>query len=306
MITMQLIYEGKDITQDIEIRKADLTDNAGGELDSLELHLNDPKGFWSQWKPEKNHTIQVKESGFESGVMYLDEICQQRGLIILKALPIKQEAKTPNIKAWDNVRFLQLVQEVATKHGLSLKSYGVQDRLYTRVDQYEQTDFEFLAGRCLLEGCALKVSGGKLILFNEPYMESQTPAKTFTPDDLDGDFYFKNKSSQIFGACKVSSKEILYEFKAPGVYGPTLKAFDITLGSIGEAERFSKGLLRAKNKHEQIFSGVIRLDSGIAAGNTITLRDFGLANGNYFAYQVIHKFVHGKSVLKLRKPLEGY
>ncbi|TGE36891.1 phage late control D family protein [Desulfosporosinus fructosivorans] len=303
---MQLIYESEDITNAVEIRKADLIDNAGGELDSIDLILNDPKGLWSQWKPEKNHTIQIKESGFDSGIMYTDELGQQRGLISIKALPVKQEAKTPNIKSWDNVRFLGLVREIASKHSLTLQTYGVQDQLYTRVDQYEQADFEFLSRRCLLESCALKITDGKLIVYGEQYMESQTAVKSLTPDDIDGDFLFKNKSNQIFGACKVSHKGVQYEFKAPGAYGPTLKAFDIALGSLGEAERTSKGLLRAKNKFEQTFSGVIRLEPGIASGNVLALNNFGLADGNYFAYQIIHKLVQKRTIAKLRKPLEGY
>lgn len=306
MIQLQLIYEGKDITNDVEIRKADLIDNAGGELDSLELHLNDPKGLWSQWKPEKNHVIQIKESGFDSGVMYADEIKQQRGLVILKAIPMKQEAKTPNIKAWDNVMFLGIAKELAIKHGLTLHVYGVQDQLYIRVDQYDQADFEFLSWRCLLESCALKLSDGKLIIYSEPYIESQTTPKTLTPEDIDGDFLFRNKSSQIYGSCKISHKDIQYEFKDPNTYGPILKEFGIALGSLGEAQRFSKGLLRSKNKLEQTISGVIRLDAGIAAGITLKLINFGLADGNYFTNQVIRKFVEKRTVLKLRKPLEGY
>lgn len=302
---MQLIYEGKDITGIVEIRKADLIDNAGNP-DGIELILNDPKGLWSQWKPEKNHTIEVKESGFDGGVMYSDVISQQRGLIIIKALSIKQEAKTPNIRSWDNVRFIGLAQEIAAKHGLTLQVYGVNDQLYSRVDQYEQTDFEFLSRRCLLESCSLKITDNKLIIFDEPFMEAQPQIKTLTPDDMDGDFLFKNKSNQIYGSCKVSYKDIKYEFKAPKTYGPVLKDFDIVLGSLGEAERFSKGLLRSTNKLETNFSGVVRLDPGIASGNVLALKDFGLADGNYFAHQIIHKLVEKRTVAKLRKPLEGY
>lgn len=302
---MQLIYEGKDITNAIEIRKADLTDNAGGELDSIEVIFNDPKGLWSQWKPEKNHTIQIKESGLDSGVMYADEIAQQRGSISIKALPIKQEAKTPNIKSWDNIRLFGLAKEIASKHGLTLQTYGVQDQLYFRVDQFEQADLAFLNSRCILEGCALKISDGRLIIYNERYMEAQTVAKTLTPDDMDGDFIFKNKSIQVYGSCKIY-KNYPYEYQTPLIHGPVLKVFDVAPGSLGESQRFTKGLLRYKNKFEQTFTGSIRFNPGIAAGNMLQLSSFGLADGNYFAYQMIHKVAEKRTILKLRKPLGGY
>jgi len=302
VISVRLIYEGRDINEAVEIRKADLTDNAGEELDSLELHFNDPKGLWSQWKPEKNHTIQVIESGFDSGVMYTDEIGQQRGLIVLKTLPIKQEAKTENTKTWENTHILGVSQELAIKHGLTLEHYGVDDYLYTRLDQVERSDFDFLAWRCLLEGYALKLSNGKLIIYDEGFMEAPAPVKTLTPDYVDGDYIFRNKSNQVYGSCLISSpnKEIQFETKAEA-YGPTLKFNNFTLNNIDEAKRFSKGLLRSKNKFEQTFSCSVQLDPGIAAGSTIALKNFGLADGKYLAYQVIQKFVSRKSILKLRK-----
>jgi hypothetical protein len=303
---MQLIYEGKDITDAIEIRKADVTDNAGGELDSLELQSNDPKGYWSQWNPEENHTIQIKESGFDTGTMYADEISQRRGLIIIKALPVKQETKTENTKAWDNVRFLTIARELANKNRLTLQTFGVQNQLYSRVDQFELSDLSFLDWLCQLEGNALKITGQKLVIFNEQYMESQVPDKTITPDLIDGDFCFKNKSAQIYGVCKLKSGDIQYEFRDPDTFGPTLKVNNLTINSLAEAERFCKGLLRSKNKFEQTFSGSVKLDPGIAAGITLKLEDFGLADGNYFAYQIVHKLVEKRTVLRLRKPLEGY
>lgn len=302
---MYLIYEGKDITDDIEIRRADLADNAGGELDSLELVLDDTKGYWSTWAPEKNHTVQVNDSGFDSGIMYIDEISQQRGAIVLRALPIKQEAKASRVKAWENIRLLEIAQEIASRWGLSVEAYGITNHYYSRVDQTD-ADFKFLAWRCLLEGYALKVSGGKLILFSNQYMEGLDTAREITVEDIDGDFLYQDKSSGIFGACKIVSGGITGEFTASGTYGPTLKYFDLAIGSLGEGKRFAAGLLRDKNCLEKTLSCQLKYDPGIAAGNTVQLSGFGLADGKYFTYQVIHKFVDGKTGLKLRKPLEGY
>lgn len=302
---MQLIYEGKDITSYANVRRADLTDNADGELDSLDLILDDSKGYWSRWRPEKNHAVQVKDSGFNTGIMYIDEIGQQRGAIILRGLPVKQEAKTEYIRAWDKIRFLELAREVAGRYQLQLEAYGVQEQLYSRVDQCG-ADLQFLAWRCALEGYALKVTGGKLVIFSQSYMESQAAARTIKPCDIDGDFVYKDKSTQIYSACRITYQGIQGEFIAPGVYGPTLKYFDLAVGSIGEAQRFARGLLRAKNCMEKTFACTLRYDAGIAAGNTVELSGFGLADGKYLVHQVIHKFVIGKTSVKLRRPLEGY
>jgi len=303
---MQIIYEGSDITGAVEIKNANIVDNAGGVADSLELWLDDPKGFWSQWKPQKNHRVRIKESGFDSGMMYVDELEQRRGLFIIRALSIPQEAKTDNTKAWESVRFMELATEISGKFGFSLQTYGIQNHLYDRVDQVEQADFEFLAWRCLLEGYSLKITDGKVVIYEERYMESQTPVKTIYKDQLDGDYSFRSKSTGIYGACRVSYGNISYEFRPVGSSGPTLKEAEIPVSSKGEAERFAKNLLRFRNKYEHSGYCTIELDPGIAAGNMIQVSGVGLADGKYFCYQVVHKLVDKKTFMRLHRPLEGY
>lgn len=303
---MQILYEGRDITNAVEVKEANITDNAGGIADSIEIWFDDPQGFWSQWKPEKNHKVQVKEAGFDSGLMYVDELEQKRGFFIIRALSIPQEAKTDNTKAWENIRFMELATEIAGKYGFTLQTYGTQNYLYERVDQYEQADFEFLAWRCLLEGYALKTTDGKAVIYDERYMESQAAVKTVFLEQFDGDYSFRTKSTGIFGACKVSYGDIGYEYKAAKSSGPILKFTDIYVSNQGEAERFSKNLLRAKNKFEYIGYCTIKLDHEIAAGNTIQIQGVGLADGKYFCDQIVHRLVGQKTFLRLRRPVEGY
>ncbi|MFO7153934.1 MAG: hypothetical protein DIU64_003095 [Caldicoprobacter oshimai] len=303
---MRIIYEGVDITEAIEVKKADIIDNAGGVADSIELWFDDPQGFWSQWQPQKNHRVELKEGGFDSGVMYVDELEQKRGFFIIRALSIPQEAKTDRTKSWENIRFMELANELAAKYGFPLETYGVQNYLYQRVDQYEQADFEFLAWRCMLEGYALKIAGEKVIIYSEKYIESQAPAKTLYIDQFDGDFGFRIKATGIFGACRVSYGDISYEFRPAGTLGPTMQITDIYVSSQGEAERFAKNLLRAKNKYEHTGYCTIELDPGIAAGTVLQIAGVGLADGKYFCEQTVHRLVERKTFLRLRRPVEGY
>ena len=306
MKALQLIYEGKDITDAVEIHKADITDNAGGIADSLEIWFDDPEGFWGQWKPKKNDKVQVKENGFDSGLMYIDELEQCRGLFVVRALAIPQDAKTENTKAWENVRFLEIASELARKYGFQLETYDIQNPLYERVDQFEQADFAFLAWRCLLEGYMLKITSQKVVIYDERYMEAQAPVKTIYIDDFDGDYKFLQKSAWIYGGCRIFFGDIKYEYKPSGAFGPVLKFADIFVSSQAEAERFAKNILRSKNKYENTGYCTIELAPGIAAGNVIQIQGVGMADGKYFCEQVTHKLANKKTFLKLRKPLEGY
>lgn len=302
---MQLICQGKDITGAVEIKKADIIDNAGGMADSVEIHFADPLGYWSQWEPQKNDRLELRQDGFRSGTMFVDELEQQRGVFIIQALSIPQEAKTEYSKAWNDVRFLEFAGEIARKYGFQLKVYGIQNHHYKRVDQLEQTDLIFLLHRCQLEGYMLKVNGQSIIIYDERFMESRAPAKIIHQSELDGRYSFKQKSTGTFGSCQVQYAGIRAEYRSE-TPGPVLKKSDLYMSSQGEAGRFARNLLRATNKEGQPGYCTIALATDIAAGNMVEMKGMGLADGRHFVSQAIHRLAEKKTFLRLRRPLEGY
>lgn len=303
---MNIIYEGVDITDTIEIRKADIIDNAGGCADSIDLSFADTEGLWSKWKPLKGHKINVLEGGFSSGIMFTDYINQARGSIRIKGLSLPPRAKTGKIKAWESIRFLQMAGEIASTNGFALETFGVTDHLYERLDQLNETDFDFLLRRCTLEGYSLKICNSKVVIYSEQDFETKAAVKTLSMDQFDGDYEFKAASTGLYSACVISSGVITKEYMpAAAPSGPVLKP-RIYITSLAEAERYCKGLLRAANKNENTGRIQIELDPDLAAGSCVDIDGVGLAAGKYFIEQAVHWLKDKKTILKLRKPLEGY
>lgn len=304
---MQVIYENSDITSLVNINKADFTDNAGGIADSLDIQFGDPEGVWSKWKPKRNDKVQISQGSFKSGLMFIDELEQQRGMFKIRALSIPQEAKSCNTKGWEAVRFLELASELASRYGFQLQTYGTTNYLYDRVDQFEKADFEFLSDRCLLEGYLLKITDSKVVIYSEAYMEGMQEVKTINLQQFDGAYNFKDTSTGIYNSCTINYGSIKCEYKpAAAPIGPVLSYKDIYIASQGEGERYAKNLLRAYNKNESTGRCTIELDTALAAGNSINIKGVGLADGKYFCSQIVHKLMDKKTNLKLRKPLEGY
>jgi len=303
---MRLIYNGKDITSAVEITKAELIDNAGSKADSLEVCFSDTEGSWSKWEPKKNDTVEIDHEGFRSGVMFVDELEQQRGKYIIRALSIPQEAKTHRTKSWEQVRFLEVAREIAARYGFELQTYSIENYLYNRLDQNDQADFEFLAFRCMLEGYVLKITNRKIVIYDERYMENKEAVKTIYLSDFDGNFKFVNKSTGIYAACRVSNGTIQSEYKVSGIYGPTLNISNIVVTNQAEAERYARNILRHHNKYEQTGKFQIQLDTGLSAGVNIQIAGVGMADGKQFCEQITHRFTENKTILNLRSPLEGY
>ena len=303
---MKLLYQNTDITSLVNIRSADITSNAGGKSDSLDIKFNDSQKLWSVWKPQKNHKIELVHNGLASGIMYVDELRQSRGVFVVRALSITQDAKTENSRAWENVRFLEFAQDLSAKNGFNLKTYGIENNLYVRIDQTERSDFDFLDYRCVLEGYALKLYNGTAVIYSEKYIESQQLIKTIYANQFDGDYEFVCKSTGVYGSSKFTYGDIKYTYAPGGIFGPVLKITDVCAYNLAEAERYGKSMLRFRNKYEYTGYFTIAIDTSITAGNVINISGLGLSDGKYLITQTIHKITSKKTYIKVRKTLEGY
>jgi hypothetical protein len=309
---MQIIYNGTDITDYVHPTQVIVSDQSGGKPDSIVLQFSDTDGLWSQWKPVKGDKLQVKQDGFDSGVMFVDEIRQGAGTFGLCALSIPQESKTARSQGWEAVRFMEIATQIAARYGFQLKTYGITNHLYDRVDQIEKPDFAFLAYRCSLEGYTLKISNQTVIIYDEPTQEKAAPDPQLAlieETEINGSFEFVNKSVDIYGKCIVRGQTfddyIEGEFTAADISGPTLIE-RMYVGNKAEANRWAKGLLRSFNKYTITGTMPINLNTNYAAGTTIEVANVGMFNGVYFVDSLVHDLINNRTKLKLRKPLEGY
>lgn len=308
---MNIFYNGTDITQSVQPITLPITDNAGGKPDSLTIAFSDTDGLWSKWKPAKNDTLQVKENGFDTGLMFVDELSQSAGLFGVKALSIPQTSKTARSQGWEKVRLLEIASEIATRHRFELQSYNVSNHLYERIDQQETADFAFLADLCMLEGYSLKINNRTVIIYDER-IEEQKPAdpklSVVGEGAINGSFEFANKSTDIYQKCIVRGNGPTYiqgVFTASDIFGPMIKR-DLYATNQAEANRWAKGVLRSYNKLAVMGSMAVNLNSNYAAGTCLNVRDIGMFDGKYFIHRLVHDLMNNKTKLTLRKPLEGY
>lgn len=168
---------------------------------------------------------------------------------------------------------------------------------------------------------------GKLLAYNEAYIEGQQPAGTLEVDE-NGNFTYQDNRSACYGSCEISSGSFSGKFEAPDakntavlrpctlaeaelrVPGLPLSRDRLTLQSTSSAEaaRFAKGLLRNANKYGHTGQFSKSLLTGYAAASLLQLSTTKASawNGTVFVYKVRHDFVGNKSTLYFRDLLEGY
>lgn len=305
---MNLYYNGVDIYGDVSVNYCVHEMFAEKQADTLVLRFNDTKGVWSKWNPAEGDAIRFKEGASDTGKMFIHSMKPENGLYTIRALSMPVTGKTKKSKSWEGVRFLQIANEIAGAHGLTFENYGCTDQVYPYLSQENETDFALFSRLCTLEGCQMLIYDGKLLAYNEAYIEAQAVAGSLEVDE-NGNFTYHDNRATCYGSCEVNSGSFSGSFKAPrATSSAVLRPDNIRATSNGEAARFAKGLLRNANKYGHTGQFSKSLLTGYAAASLLTLKTPKASawDGPVFVYKVRHDFVGNKSTLYFRDLLEGY
>lgn len=306
---MKLYYNGTDIYNDVSVNYCVHEMYAEKQADTLVLRFNDAKGVWSKWEPAPGDTIRLTEGASDTGKMYLHSMKPENGLFTIRAMSMPRSGATKKSKSWEGVHYLQLAHEFAGNHGLTFQNYGCKDQVYPYMRQENETDFAMFSRLSMLEGNQMLIYDGKLLAYNEQYIEGQTPAATLTVGE-DGVFTYQDNRAAGYGSCEVSSGSYSGKFKAPSSVSTAILRPEraILVNSNAEAARFAKGLLRNANKYGLVGQFSKELLTGYAAASLLNLKTEKASawDGTVFVYKVRHDFVGNKSTIYFRQPLEGY
>lgn len=305
---MKLYYNGVDIYDDVSVNYCVHEMYAEKQADTLVIRFNDTKGVWSKWDPAQGDVIRFVEGASDTGTMYLHSMKPENGLYTIRAMSMPATGATKKSKSWEGVRFLQLANEIAGNHGLTFQNYGCTDQVYSYISQKNETDFAFFSRLCMLEGAQMLIYNGKLLAYDEAYIESQTVAGSLEIGE-NGNFSYKDNRGRNYGSCEVLSGSYSGTFTDPNATSSTVyRPEGIQATSNSEAARFAKGLLRNQNKynHTGQFSKSLMLGYAAASLLTISTEKASAWNGDVFVYKVRHDFVGNKSTLYFRDLVEGY
>jgi hypothetical protein len=307
---MKILYKGIDIYDDISLNYAVHEMYAEKQADSLVLRFNDPNGIWSKWNPATGDSIAFEYDAATTGAMFIHQLKSENGLYTVRALSMPVSGRVRRSKSWTAVRFLQLGQEIAVRHGLGFSAYGVTDQVYVYIAQDNETDFVFFSRLCMLEGCQMILYNSSLIVYNEAHIEAQTPEGSLEVGK-NGVFTYEDTIDSAYGSAEVTSGAITGYFKDPNAANARVLRpnFPVKVNNSVEATRFAAGLLKDANKNRQCGSFSRELVPGCAAASIfrLTTEKASVWNGIVFLTKVRHDYVKNRSAIYFRRVrLEGY
>lgn len=307
---MKFFIDGKNITDDITVGSCVHEDSVSGRSDALSVSFNDDTDAetnWKDWNLEPGMELLVQTDSFSSGTMYVSSIAATDGRLDVRAQSVCNSARGESTQSYEDVSFVELLQEGARALGLTLETYGIKDRTYGNVIRMKQSWLGFLNQRCMLEGAGIKIFDKKLIVFDEKTFEYQDPVKTLELEDLD-EYAFSVSDDVLCGIHNRFRYEAqLFDTTVTSdiVYGYHSE-MELPCSSLGESERFSKNVMRMHNKQERRASAKVE-GCELSAGVTVQLKaaDFYAFSGTYFVDRVVTDLLRETQQLYMRKPITG-
>ena len=304
-MNFEILHNGKNICDSIDIVKCYSSDRYGGKLDDLTLAFVSDSNTIEFNKDDK---LEIRTIGeFSTGTMYLDSCIGNDGICTVKAISCRQESKRRKSKIWNHVRLSKLIEDAARSTGLTPVTYGIVDYTYDSIAQIKETDLQLLARVCKREGYSIKCDSGKLIVFNEYYLENNSTPIEISKEDVEPGYSFGRSLNGLASVTVThfdisTMKTISYTSRDSDVPGGEDTRVEY-LKDINEAERFSIGYLRDANKYHITGTLQMSYNGSISAGTVADLSGFEEFDGRYVVYEATHDFVREKTAIKVRKVL---
>lgn len=304
------------------------TDNLSGEIDDLNIQLEDSEGLWlGDWFPAKGSLIQAKieKENWDSnsykqdiGKFEVDTISGKDSVVTIMAMATSENSSLrgeEKSKAWEKVNLKTVFTEIANKNKIKIVWQTTDNPTKDRIEQDNETDLAFLHRLCKDEGLCLKISNNSIVVLDEQDYENQEAKYSIRRKPKEDDDIriiersFTSTLNDIYKACKVTytrEKKTISATFVPKNQPKTGRILSIKqeVATQSEAEKLARKKLREKNKNATTITLEVYSKVPLYAGITLNLVEFGKLNGKYIAYQVIQTDV--STTLHLRRCLEGY
>lgn len=287
---MRIIYEGVDITGDVDVAQAVYTDASGERMDGLRVMFEHAE-IWYKWGPREGESIEITdENGFSTGEMYLHAIEPEESRFIITAYSAKSAGRDRRWQSFENATLKALVDGCAAECGMSGAVYGINENLtYPYIIRNNETPLHFLRRIASLEGAALKCVNGKLAVIGIEYAQSlQNRRQMYLSAREQRPRYKSFAGKKLAGATFVCSngQAVAYDTSVAG--GRTLINADSGACHTEQAKRWAKGWLLTHNRQCECMTICTSLDGSLTALTPVEILGDDPLAGNWLVDEAKH------------------
>lgn len=332
---LDILYNSKNITELLTKNIVDwtYTDNLSGEIDSLDITLQDVEHKWiHSWFPSKGSLLTVNKCRRHDnnnivksklGKYEIDDIEASGPGVKVKISALSTSEKTSlrkeeKSRSWEKATVKTVASDIAKRNNMQLIYKAESTEIEDRIEQDEQTDLKFLYELCKKESFCLKITSNAIVILDEVELEKKAAIATISRKSSEEskikvlDWRANSTLTNVYHSCTVKYKDTKLKKSIEGSFVPLKppKTSRILIvkeqcKTVGKAQRLAKKKLREANKNATTVSLQVYTERELHAGETVNLIDFGFFDGKYIISRCVYAN-NNVAQIELRRCLEGY
>jgi phage protein D len=330
---VQVWIEGQDVTEEISefLEAVSFADKLSSEADTIGLTLDNSDGrFSDSWCPAYGSSITAKlttnapwigtQTETHLGDFAVDKMTDSwpPAQVQIGGISAPLTTKLRRFKrsrSWERVTLQKIAQDIADDSELPLFFDAEEGGKYTRKDQKNESDLNFLLKLCKDQALDLKVTNGMIAIFDRTRYEEKDPVATLDltrPEDHP--FVLKGSIEAV--KAEQYSKVVVkyYDFQAGKLLkgeaedpmyndGPTLTRH-ARVDSVAEAQKMARALLWTARIDSTPLDLTVLGSPALMSGVCLAIQGKGHYDGKYMITKAIHDCLGWTTKLRLEKVID--
>ena len=296
---MNLIYEGRDITQSVQILQCVHRDASIGRSDSLDIILNHAAD-WYRWEPKAGDTIEINHKGYTTGALYVNTVRPEGKEYRILATSLPPNAWQNAWRSYRQMTFDEIVTQCATECGMTGEVYGARfSTPYGHLQRQNTGAAAFLQRLCFLEGAALKAYNGKMQAIFIPYAQDQRTVRSLRLTGEEPGLVYTHTPEAKRGFVRVVTPDFEVTVTDSGASGCKGKTIPAPAMDTITASRWARGVLLMCNRMAETLEVSIGFDPAMTALARVEVIGNSAFAGGWLVDEAEHDLYNEKTRVKL-------
>lgn len=302
---MKIYYEGKDITDAVQVAGCVVKDYSRGKTDSLSLTLEQAQE-WYSWGPKNGDRIQVFEDGYTSGEMYLAAIYPEGNKFRIAATAAKPGIHQKKNASYEYITLGDLMKSGAGESRMGSTVYGLNDKLlYSYIQRENEGCGAFLNRIAKWEGAVLKCWGGRLMMIGIAEAQKLPAVETMNLSAKQPGMIYRRRDGEKLRMLTVSGGLAHgWAIDQSAAVDGLAESCNLPAPDVMTANRWARGLLLSRNRETETLEIESRLHPLWTAMCRVDVTGQTEANGEWLCDETEHDFINRTSKAKFLRCVE--
>lgn len=291
---MVIIYEGSDITKNVEIRSCVSTDTCGDRCDSLDIEFRSLPG-WNSWGPQVDDRIRVQHNGYDTGIMYVNTILVEDDIFRIIATSLPCKARSNEWKSFYRKSISEIMDICASSSGMKQALFGVNgSTIIPYIERRNESCAKFLARLMEMEGAVLKCVNGKYTGIGIRYAQGLDSLQTirFKPEKLTAQYAKSGSANKSLSIVTPKGRGTATDSSVSSSHSNLKITGCLPVADSGQARRWAKGKLININRFSESLVLENKFNAGFTAMARIDVEGNASIAGQWLIGEVEHDFIN--------------